>query len=68
MAEKVNLMNLRESCRRMISLIDTITDPATDSSGARRFGFGQIADDIRYELDGSESCVPAVRERALREL
>jgi hypothetical protein len=39
----------------MISLIDTISNPATDSSGARNFGFNMIADDIRYELDGSKA-------------
>jgi len=66
--EKVNLKNLRKACRDMIELIDAMSDPAADSSGVRNFGFGKVADEIRYELDGSESCVPAVRERSLNRL
>lgn len=66
MLEKVNLPNLRNACERMVALIDEISNPETDSSGARNFGFTAVADEIRFELDGSESCVPAVRERALR--
>lgn len=62
--EKVNLPNLREACRRMVRLIDEIGDPETDSSGARTLGFPAIADEIRFELDGADSCVPAVRARA----
>lgn len=34
-----------------------------DSSGARNFGFQMLANEIRFELDGSESCVPEVRLR-----
>ena len=67
MKEKVDLKNLRKACHSMIELIDQISDPATDSSGARSWGFGMIADEIRFELDGSQSHVPSVRARALRE-
>ena len=66
--EEVNLKNLREACLDMVVVIDTMSNPATDSSGVRNFGFGWAANKIRYELDGSESCVPTVREWALREL
>jgi len=61
---KVDLPNLRNACQSMIELIDEISNPATDSSGARNFGFAMIADEIRFEIDGGESCVPSVRERA----
>jgi len=63
---KVNLENLRHACQNMVNLIDEISNPETDSSGARTMGFPMIANEIRFELDGSESCVPSVRERALR--
>jgi hypothetical protein len=63
---KVNLENLKRACLNMAALIDEISDPATDSSGARNFGFSAIANEIRFELDGEESCIPAVRERAKR--
>jgi hypothetical protein len=61
--EKVDLQNLRNACQKMVELIDQISDPATDSSGARNFGFGMIADDIRFELNGNEIRLPSVRER-----
>jgi len=64
---KVNLENLRNACQNMVKLIDEISDPETDSSGARTMGFPMIANEIRFELDGSESCVPTVRARAERE-
>jgi len=64
---KVNLENLRNACQRMVQLIDEISNPETDSSGARTMGFPMIADEIRFELDGDESCIPAVRMRAERE-
>ena len=63
---KVNLENLRRACQNMVKLIDEISDPETDSSGARTMGFPMVANEIRFELDGDESCVPSVRERALR--
>jgi hypothetical protein len=66
MAEKVDLVNLRKACADMINIIDQMQNPATDSSGVRNFGFQQAANEIRFELDGSESCVPEVRERASR--
>lgn len=61
---KVDLQNLRKACQDMVELIDTISNPEIDSSGARNFGFPMIANEIRFELDGSESCIPSVRERA----
>lgn len=66
MAEKINLANLRKACSDMVGIIDQMQNPETDSSGLRNFGFPMTADEIRFELDGSESCVPSVRERALR--
>jgi hypothetical protein len=64
---KVDLQNLKKACQDMVKLIDEISNPETDSSGARNFGFGMVANEIRFELDGRESCIPAVRERASRE-
>lgn len=64
---KVDLPNLRQACLNMVKLIDEISNPATDSSGARGFGFNMSANEIRYELDGEESCIQSVRERALRQ-
>lgn len=62
---KVNLDNLKNACQRMVELIGQIQNPETDSSGARNIGFGMIADEIRFELDGEHSCIPEVRKRAL---
>jgi len=66
--EKINFVNLRRACQQMVRLIDEISDPATDSSGARNIGLDTLANEIRYELDGTDSCVPSVRRRALEGL
>lgn len=61
--EKVNLPNLKIACTQMIRMIDEIE--ANGGPGfAMLMSFVRIADDIRFELDGSESCVTAVRDRA----
>jgi len=48
--EKINFVNLRRACQQMVRLIDEISDPATDSSGARNIGLDTLANEIRYEL------------------
>lgn len=61
--EKVNFENLKKACDRMSSLL---SDPHPGLM-TWLFAFREVSDDIRFELDGSESPIPAVRHRAERE-
>lgn len=63
MSEKINFDNLKEACQSMIQLIDQQDEGAGTTSW--HFQFHHVANEIRYELDGSQSCVPEVRNRAL---
>jgi len=62
MNEKMNLENLKRACERMVSLL---SDPQPGLISWHAI-FHQAADDIRFELDGSQSCVREVQKRALQ--
>jgi hypothetical protein len=66
-SQKVNLPNLREACRKMIQLIDKDLLPEKEMGWGKLMAFANIGNDIRYELDGADSCIPEVRQRALRD-
>ena len=46
-SEREVLDKLRLACTRMIQIIDTMSNPETDSSGVRNFGFPVAAAKLR---------------------
>jgi hypothetical protein len=68
MGKKVDFQNLKENCQKMVRLLEEIqTESGGHPTAGMHMCFHMVANEIRYELDGVESCVESVRQRAARE-